>query len=111
MKNTTSNQPVTELELAANQRLAPLPAAIPSPITILEAAVKGGITAENVAVVKELTAMCREQQAMDNKVAFNKAMFRLKTEISTLDLYRRQIGKGHQRHGCFQILFRKGTGR
>jgi hypothetical protein len=60
---------------------------LPSPLTILDAACRGGITAENVAVVKELAAMCREQQAAESKSAFNRDFFRLKQEINTLHLY------------------------
>lgn len=49
-----------------------------SPITILEAAVRGGITAENVAVVKELAAMVREHKADAAKAAFAKSFFELR---------------------------------
>lgn len=52
-----------------------------SPIAILEAAIKGGVTAENVSVVKELILMCREQRAEDAKAAFAKAFFNLRKHM------------------------------
>lgn len=52
-----------------------------SPIGILEAAVRGGITAENVAVVKELAHLCREQRAEEAKAAFAKAFFQLRKNM------------------------------
>lgn len=52
-----------------------------SPINILEKAISGGVTTENVAVVKELIAMCREQRAEDAKAAFAKAFFQLKKNM------------------------------
>lgn len=70
----------TEL-VPQRQELAMPPTAIPSPITILEAAVKGGITAENVAVMKELVAMCREQRAEESKAAFARAFFQLRKNM------------------------------
>lgn len=63
---------------------APQPLAIvqqASPLAILEAAVKGGITAESVAVVKELAAMCRDQRQEDAKAAFARAFFALKNDM------------------------------
>jgi hypothetical protein len=59
----------------------------PSSLSILERAIQGGVTSENVAVVKELLAMRREETAAANKADFNRAFFRLKTEISTMDFY------------------------
>jgi hypothetical protein len=53
----------------------------PSPITILEKAISGGVTQENVAVVKELVQMCREQRAEDAKAAFAKAYFQLRKNM------------------------------
>lgn len=52
-----------------------------SPISILEKAIAGGISAENVSVVKELVAMCREQRAEDAKAAFAKAFFQLRKNM------------------------------
>ena len=68
----------TELELR-DERLAP--AAAPSPITILEKAISGGITPENVSVVKELMQMVREQRAEDAKAQFAKALFQLRKSM------------------------------
>jgi hypothetical protein len=60
---------------------------MPTSISILEAAVKGGITSDNVAVVKEIIAMRREELAHEAKAAFNRDFFRLKQEISKMDFY------------------------
>lgn len=63
---------------------APLAPAAASPIAILEAAIKGGVTQENVSVVKELILMCREQRAEDAKAAFAKAFYNLKKSMPEL---------------------------
>lgn len=55
-----------------------------SPIAILEKAIQGGITQENVSVVKELIQMCREQRAEDAKAAFAKAFFQLRKNMPEL---------------------------
>lgn len=55
-----------------------------SPIAILEAAIQGGVTQENVSVVKELIQMCREQRAEDGKAAFAKAFYNLKKSMPEL---------------------------
>jgi hypothetical protein len=60
------------------------PVSLPSPITILEAAVRGGITAENVAVVKELAQLCREQRADEAKAEFAKAFFRMRRNMPVI---------------------------
>jgi hypothetical protein len=60
---------------------------MPTSISILEAAVKGGITAENVSVVKEIIAMRREEVAHEAKIAFNRDFFRLKRELAGMDFY------------------------
>lgn len=65
---------------AQNQQLGQRQASS-APIDILEAAVRGGVTAENVAVVKELVQMCREQRAEDAKAAFAKAFFLLRKNM------------------------------
>jgi len=57
------------------------PASAPSPIAILEAAIKSGVTQENVSVVKELIQMCRDQRAEDAKAAFAKAFFQLRKNM------------------------------
>lgn len=59
----------------------------PSSLAILQAAITGGITSDNVAVVKEIIAMRREEMAFQNKQAFNRAFFSLKTEIAGMDFY------------------------
>lgn len=58
-----------------------------SALQILEAAVRGGITGENVAVVKEILAMRREEMAFQNKKSFNVAFFELKKELAGMDFY------------------------
>lgn len=75
------NQPPENLELAT-QPAGPLShSAAPSPITILEKAIAGGVTAENVAVVKELVQMVREERAEQAKAAFAKAFFQLRKNM------------------------------
>ena len=69
----------TALEIAP-QAQAPAPLAI-SPINILERAISGGVTQENVSVVKELIAICREQRAEDAKAAFARAFFQLRKNM------------------------------
>ena len=59
----------------------------PTSLDILDAAVRGGVTAENVAVVKEIIAMRRDEIAHDAKIKFNRAFFELKQEISALNFY------------------------
>lgn len=60
--------------------LPPQPAA-PSPANILQAVVDRGITGENVTVVKELVAMCREARAEDAKAAFFKAFAAMRKDM------------------------------
>ncbi len=81
-----SNTPETALTVI-DDTPQPLARQEPSSIQILEAAVKGGVTAENVAVVKELIAMRREEAALQNKATFNKAFFMLKREIAGMEFY------------------------
>lgn len=57
-----------------------VPARQPSAIDILQAAIERGITAENVAVVKEIKQMVREEQAHAAKLAFGRAFFNLRKE-------------------------------
>lgn len=66
---------------------APLAPAVPSSFQLLEAAVKGGVTVENVAVVNELIKMRREEMALQNKATFNRAFFMLKKEIAGMEFY------------------------
>lgn len=81
----------TQLTPAPAGQLEPLPAS--SPLQILEAAVKAGITGENVAVVKELLAMRREEMNLENKRSFNRAFFLLKQKIATMDFYADKVAK------------------
>jgi hypothetical protein len=70
---------------------------VPTSLEILDAAVRGGVTSENVAVVKEIIAMRREEMAHENKVEFNRAFFELKREISGMDFYADKAAKDN--HG------------
>ncbi len=72
-----------QTELVTAQSVAPaiVPAQSISPINILESAIRGGVTQENVSVVKELIQMCREQRAEDAKAAFAKAFFLLRKNM------------------------------
>lgn len=56
-------------------------------LSILEAALKSGVTSENVAVVQAIIAMRREEVALENKASFNRAFFALKKEIAGMDFY------------------------
>lgn len=69
LRNSTEESPAVQTNSA------------PAPIAILEAAIKGGVTQENISVVKELIQMCREQRAEDSKAAFAKAFFRLRKNM------------------------------
>lgn len=80
--------PLAELDAHTGAPSAsPALSAGPSSLQILEVAVKGGVTAENVAVVKELIAMRREEMALQNKATFNRAFFMLKREIAGMEFY------------------------
>lgn len=76
----------TELELVAAKPMEVAPANLTS-LNILEAAVRGGITAENVAVVEKLVAMRREEIAHEAKLKFNRAFFELRQDIAKMDFY------------------------
>lgn len=52
-----------------------------SAIDLLQAAVEKGITAENVAVVKEIKELVREEQAHNAKLAFGRAFFAMRKEM------------------------------
>ena len=71
------------IELAVRE---PMPVARPAltSIDILEAAVKGGITSENVAVVRELVAMRREESAEESRKKFNRAYFELRNDLKPI---------------------------
>ncbi len=86
-----SDQP---LELVKSGEPLPLaPASKLTSLDILESAVRGGITSENVAVVKEIIAMRREEMAFDNKAKFNRAFFELRQEIGKMDFYADKAAK------------------
>jgi hypothetical protein len=65
----------------------------PTSLEILDAAVRGGVTSENVAVVKEIIAMRREELAHESKAKFNRAFFELRRELSQLDFYADKAAK------------------
>lgn len=50
-------------------------------IDLLQAAIEKGITAENVAVVKEIKELVREEQAHAAKLAFGRAFFAMRKEM------------------------------
>lgn len=78
-----------ELELApvSPTDVATRPAQSLTSLDILERAVAGGVTSENVAVVKEIIAMRREEIAHEAKAKFNRAFFELRQDIQKMDFY------------------------
>lgn len=79
-----------------------LPLAVPEPSVsqkgpstgeLLSAVISQAVTAESVAVVKELVAMRREEVTIENKQAFNRDLFALKEHISRLDFYADKFAK------------------
>lgn len=81
MKNAPASEtldlaPPGDAQIATQSR-----ALAPSPISILEKAIQGGVTTDSVSVVKELIQMCREQRAEDAKAAFAKAFFQLRKNM------------------------------
>lgn len=80
-----------------SKELAPQPASLavteqsaqkgPTTGDLLSAVIAQAVTPESVAVVKELVAMRREEVALENKAAFNRAFFELKKEIARMDFY------------------------
>lgn len=83
---------MNELQLREKQELQPAAPAITT-LQILEGAVRGGITGENVAVVERLVALRREEVSLENKARFNRAFFQLKKEISTMEFYADKAAK------------------
>ena len=79
-------KPNDELQL---QKMEPGAVAAPAltSLDILNAAVSGGITSESVGVVERIIAMRREEVSAENKAKFNRAFFRLRKEINTMDFY------------------------
>ena len=83
--------PTTELPLAKMDAQT-LPATTPAnsnltSLDILDAAVRGGVTSENVAVVKEIIAMRREEINERAKAEFAAAFFKLKKAIAATGFY------------------------
>lgn len=72
----------------ASKEMALTPGAGPSPMAILESAVRavneGKVTGESVMVVKELVQLCREQRAEEAKAAFAKAFFQLRKNMPSI---------------------------
>ena len=77
----------SNLELTPAQPMEVAPRPTPTTIDLLEAAVRGGITGENVAVVQAIIAMKREEVAYKSKLEFNRAFFQLRQAISRMDFY------------------------
>ncbi len=87
MKNESTPAPHESAQLSLASEGAQLsvpPMSMPSPLGILEAAMKGGVTSENISVVKELIQLCREQRAEDAKAAFARAFFQLKKNMPVI---------------------------
>ncbi len=66
--------------------VAPIASKLTS-LDILDAAVRGGVTSENIAVVKEIIAMRRDEINEKAKADFAMAFFRLKKAISETGFY------------------------
>ena len=82
-----SNLEIRQTETRLATLPSELPARQPCSLDILDAAVRGGVTSENVAVVKEIIALRREEVAHEAKSKFNRAFFELRQEISRMDFY------------------------
>ena len=85
MKTATTQ----ELTIATTQPMdvaPPQARPMPTPIELLQTALSGGITTENVAVAKELIGMVRDEKARQDKQEFNRAFFELRKEIQTMEL-------------------------
>jgi hypothetical protein len=87
MNPTTQHPELLPAQAVVVREQAMTVATEPTSIAILEAAIKHGVTSENVAVVKEIIAMRREEVALANKASFNRSFFALKKEISTMNFY------------------------
>ena len=73
---------MNELQTISDNAVAITPAHAPTSLEILDAAVRGGVTSENVAVVKEIIAMRRDEIKEQAKADFAKAFFKLKKGIA-----------------------------
>lgn len=81
-----------ELALApVNEPKAPRQAL--STLEILQSAIAGGVTQENVAVVKEIIEMRREEMREVSKREFAVAFFKLKKAIAATDIYADKVAK------------------
>lgn len=73
-----------------NEQLEIVPANAPAPVTslsILAAAVGGGINKENVDVVERLIALQRDEEREKDRKEFNAAFFRLRQELADMEFY------------------------
>lgn len=75
-----------QLEIAPREAMPVAVAPITS-LSILEAAVRGGINKDNVEVVERLVALRRDEMKEESKAAFARAFFKLRQEIATLEIY------------------------
>lgn len=82
---------MNELTKIEGHAVASRPPEQMSSLAILNAAIAGGITKENIDVVKALVDMRREEQKEQNKAAFAKAFFNLRKSISVMDFYANKI--------------------
>ena len=78
----------------------PLSVTPPTSLDILDAAVRGGVTSENVAVVKEIIAMRREELKEQAKKEFAQAFFKLKKTLSTTTIYADKHGPNNAYTYC-----------
>ena len=85
MKNITT-EPGLELATTAPKEVAVTAPQLTS-LDILNSAVQGGVTSENVAVVERIIAMRREEVAHEAKAKFNRAFFELRQELGGMDFY------------------------
>jgi hypothetical protein len=92
--NTTA-QPDLAVATREPAALEPTSNRAPTSLDILDAAVRGGVTSENVAVVKEIIAMRREEVAFEARAKFNRAFFELKKEIAGMDFYADKSAKNN----------------
>ena len=58
----------------------------PTTLQILQKVADSGLTAENVTAFRELVQLKREEDAHQNKIAFNRAFFALKKDVASLEL-------------------------
>jgi hypothetical protein len=82
----------TELALAPVSD-PPAPRQALSTLEILQSAIAGGVTQENVAVVKEIIEMRREEMREVSKREFAVAFFKLKKAIAATDIYADKVAK------------------